>query len=184
MSSKFLLAVVCATLFTLAVTHELSKAPTSGKFDWDPKTVPFVNLTRYQGTWYQISAIPIVWEIGCTRTQAVYALNPDGKSVHVDNKCYRDGKWTDVIGTATPTNSGNSQLDLSFDAIFSIPTGTYYVIRLADDYSYSVVSDHEGLYLAILSRTPTMNPTLYNSLVQSIKNEGLPASWLSMTPQQ
>ena len=40
-----------------------------------PQTVPHVDLEKYMGTWYEISSIPAVFSIGCSKSQANYVLN-------------------------------------------------------------------------------------------------------------
>ena len=55
-----------------------------------PNTVPQVDLERYMGTWYEISSIPAIFSVGCTKTQATYTLNEDS-IVSVHNQCERFG---------------------------------------------------------------------------------------------
>ena len=55
-----------------------------------PKTVAHVDLERYMGRWYEISSIPAVFSIGCSKSQANYALNSDS-TVKVNNTCVRFG---------------------------------------------------------------------------------------------
>lgn len=43
---------------------------------------------------------------------------------------------------------------------------------LASDYSYSVVSSPDYKYLWILSRTPQMEETVYNSIIEELKKRG------------
>ena len=110
MSSKHtgtIIALVAAsTLIALALL--ITQAPNPvGK---EPQTVPYVDLDKYKGTWFEQSVIPYFWERGCTKTQPTYTPNPDGKSVRVDNKCLRNGNWVESVGKAIPQDKTNAKL--------------------------------------------------------------------------
>jgi lipocalin len=56
----------------------------------EPDTVPYVNISRYAGVWYEQAVIPFYFERGCSQTTAHYSLNSDG-SIKVNNTCIRNG---------------------------------------------------------------------------------------------
>jgi lipocalin len=47
-----------------------------------PTTVPFVDVIKYAGTWYEIASIPMIFQRGCTNTRAIYSLKDD-KTIEV-----------------------------------------------------------------------------------------------------
>jgi len=51
--------------------------------------------------------------------------------------------------------------------------GKYWIIGLADDYSWAVVSHPNRKYLWILSRTKTLDENTYNTIIELIKEKGL-----------
>jgi apolipoprotein D and lipocalin family protein len=57
----------------------------------EPKTVPYVDIDKYAGAWYEQSVIPFFFERGCSKTIATYSKNSDG-TLKVDNSCVRNGK--------------------------------------------------------------------------------------------
>lgn len=120
-------------------------------------TVPYVDLNKYAGKWYEIASFPQQFQKGCHCTTADYTLSDKG-FVIVENRCNRDsldGKQTYVKGKAFVTkNSGNAKLKVQFFWPFK---GKYWIIDLADDYSYAVVGHPNRKYLWILSRTSKMN---------------------------
>jgi apolipoprotein D and lipocalin family protein len=59
----------------------------------EPVTVPFVDIKKYVGTWYEQALIPFFFERGCSQSAAHYSLNDDG-SIKVNNTCIRNGKHT------------------------------------------------------------------------------------------
>ncbi|MGV3586752.1 MAG: lipocalin family protein [Adhaeribacter sp.] len=146
-------------------------------------TVPSVDLDRYAGKWYEIAAFPQRFQKGCHCTTAEYKVNPAGY-VEVFNACRKNkptGKLSSINGKAFPVpGSNNSKLQVQFFWPFN---GDYWVLDLADDYSYAVVGipDRESLW--ILSRTPVIAPTLYAKLVQETAEKGFNVSRLRKTDQ-
>jgi apolipoprotein D and lipocalin family protein len=61
--------------------------------------------------------------------------------------------------------------------------GKYWIIDLADDYSYAVVGHPNRKYLWILSRTPVMDATVYQQVLNRIAAKGFDLSMLQKTPQ-
>ena len=144
-------------------------------------TVPHVDLHRYLGRWYEIAAFPQRFEKDCTYTTAQYSLNEDG-SIHVKNSCISQGKQKTAIGKAVVTDfKSNSKLNVQFFWPFS---GKYWIIELADDYSYAMVGHPNRKYLWILSRKPWMEKATYRSLLISAMNKGFDISKLRVTPQK
>ena len=126
----------------------------------EPQTVPYVDVKSYLGTWYEQAVIPYYFERGCSKTKAVYSLNKDG-TIRVDNSCVRDGKLRENVGKAIPEDSTNAKLKVEFIQTLDVG-GQYWIVRLAKDYSYSVVSSPNYRYLWVLYREPHMPDALYN----------------------
>src|SRR5690349_5064535 len=143
-------------------------------------TVPNVDLKRYAGTWYEIASYPNRFQKGCTCTTATYSLDSKGKVI-VENRCNRNDKRSYVKGSASVVpNSGNAKLKVSFFWPFS---GKYWIIDLADDYSYSVVSNPSMKYLWILSRTKEMDQATLTAIKERLQSKGFDLSRLQMTKQ-
>ena len=60
----------------------------------------------------------------------------------------------------------------------------YWVIDLADDYSYAVVGHPNHEYLWILSRSPSMVDSLYQEIVANAAIQGFDVDRLVRTPQE
>lgn len=139
-----------------------------------PATVPFVDVERYAGTWYEIASYPQIFEFGCNCVTATYGIRPDGK-LSVLNECQLfvpGGPMNVIEGSASIVpNTGNAQLKVSFfgDGEFG---ADYWIIGLADDYSWAMVSDPLRNTFWILSRTPQMEQDLYLELVQMAVDNG------------
>jgi apolipoprotein D and lipocalin family protein len=145
-------------------------------------TVPYVDLERYLGTWYEIASYPAFFQRGCVATKATYSDREDGK-IDVLNECRKntlDGKLKKAQGVATvvDTNS-NAKLKVRF-FVFS---GDYWIIDLDRDYQFAVVSAPSMKYLWILSRTKQMDTVTYQGILSRLEEKGFDLTNLRLTPQ-
>jgi len=148
----------------------------------DLETARFVDPKKYSGKWYEIAHLPASFLEGCSCTTAEYTYTTKGY-IKVYNRCYnsRKGKWKSITGKAfVVNNSRNSKLKVQFFWPFK---ANYWIIELADDYSWAVVGEPRRRYLWILSRTPEMDEALYQELVVKCGNKGFPVEHLEITKQ-
>ncbi|MBK9731101.1 MAG: lipocalin family protein [Chitinophagaceae bacterium] len=147
------------------------------------QTVSKVDLDKYAGKWYEIASYPQRFQKGCHCTTAEYTLSDKGYVI-VENRCNKDslnGKQSYIKGKAfVEKNSGNAKLKVQF---FWPLKGKYWIIDLADDYSYAVVSHPNRKYLWILSRTSKMSDEIYNQILLRLKEKQFDLTKLKLTPQ-
>lgn len=175
-------ARTAASLLTLCIT--LSGC---GRFVDAPsiplETVPFVEVERYMGKWFEIAKYPNGFQQGCSAVTAEYSLREDG-TVRVFNTCRAaDGVTvTNTIeGFATVADTRtNAKLLVYFFFPFGAP---YWIIDLDDDYQYAVVGEPSRRFLWILSRTPALDESTYNAILQRLPEKGYDPSRLELTPQ-
>lgn len=143
-----------------------------------------VDIEKYAGLWYEIASYPTRFQKNCFSTTAEYTLSPKG-FVIVENKCRKDsvnGPNAGIKGKAfVVKNSNNAKLKVQFFWPFR---GSYWIIGLAPDYSWAVVSHPNRKYLWILSRTKTLDNTTYNSIIELIKEKGLQPELLKKTEHE
>ena len=146
----------------------------------NPVTVPFVDLKQYAGTWYEIASFPNRFQKGCACTTATYTVVNDNKVI-VENRCQRGSKRTYIKGKALVVpNSGNAKLRVQFFWPFR---GDYWIIDLADDYSYAVVSNPSRKYLWILARQQSMEQTTMTAIKERLRKQGFDLAKLKETKQ-
>ena len=147
------------------------------------EVVPYVDLSRYVGTWFEIATIPQRFQKDCVAVTATYTLQNDG-TIGVVNKCRKktlDGKFKSVRGKAWIVDKKTkAKLKVQFFWPFR---GDYWIIELDADYQYAVVGHPNRNYLWILSRYPRMEEALYRDLLQRIAQKGYDVSRLKMTLQ-
>jgi apolipoprotein D and lipocalin family protein len=142
-----------------------------------------VDLQRYMGTWYEIASIPQSFQAGCMGTRATYTLK-EGGEVEVINACRKpttDGRLQRATGRARVVeNTQGAQLKVSFFRPF---WGDYWIVDLADDYSYAAVGSPGRDTLWILSRTPTLVDAVYDGILNRLRAKQYDVSRLVRTQQ-
>lgn len=145
------------------------------------KSVPYVDLNKYTGKWYEIASFPQRFQKGCHNTTATYSMSDEGYVI-VENRCNKDsvkGPESYIKGKAfIVPNTGNAQLKVQFFWPFR---GKYWIIDLADDYSYAVVGHPNKKYLWILSRDNTMEEPLYENILLRLDTMGFDTTQLNKT---
>lgn len=147
------------------------------------QTVPRVDLTKYAGKWYEIASYPQYFQKGCHCTTAEYTLSDKGYVI-VENRCNKDsvnGRQSYIKGKAfVEEGSENAKLKVQFFWPFK---AKYWIIDLASDYSYAVVSHPNKKYLWILSRTPRMSDKVYQEILSRLSTKGFDLTKLQITEQ-
>jgi apolipoprotein D and lipocalin family protein len=134
--------------------------------------VESVDLTQYTGKWYEIARYPTFFQAACVSSTAEYTARADGK-IGVFNTCLAaDGSTVSTIeGVAEVVDpSTNAKLVVSFPNV-PIP-GPYWIIYLDAAYQYAVVGDPYRSTLFILSRTPTLDQTTLDSILNRLPSQG------------
>lgn len=147
-------------------------------------TVASVDQGKYTGTWYEVASIPQFFSLGCHNTTATYTALDNG-IIQVENKCRLGsfgGPLNYIKGKAKAVDNTNAKLNVTFVNTFG-PGSNYWIIELASDYSYSVVSDPSRNTLFILSRTPRMSNVLLEDIFERLEMMGFDVTRIKMTPQ-
>ncbi|MAK64669.1 MAG: lipocalin [Maricaulis sp.] len=151
--------------------------------DTPPQTVGTVDLDRYAGLWFEIFRADHSFERDCDGVTAFYERQGEDR-VRVINRCWQgglEGELDIANGRARlPDPSDTSRLEVSFFGPFY---GDYWVIDLAEDYSWALVSEPAGRYLWMLSRTPRPDPALIEARLQSLRDRGFDTDGL-IFPEQ
>ena len=125
-------------------------------------TVPFVDLNRYVGDWFEIARYPNRFQRRCVGdVRASYARRADGR-LDVVNQCRTDDGRIQARGIARVVDDRTfARLKVRFApawlGFLPFVWGDYWIIGLAEDYSWAVVGSPDREYLWILSRTPRLD---------------------------
>jgi apolipoprotein D and lipocalin family protein len=132
-----------------------------------------VDLDRYLGKWYEIASFPQRFQRGCVASTATYTRREDGR-IGVLNECRNgsfDGELRRAEGVAWVADEGGSRARLKVQFFWPFH-GDYWIIDLDPEYRYAAVGHPSRDYLWILSRTPTLDPTLYRALSTRLEAQG------------
>ena len=154
------------------------------------KTIATLDVPRYLGTWYEIAKFPNWFQKKCvSNTKAVYSLKEDGY-LQVQNSCkISNGDISAAEGTARqigPKDSPKLEVRFAPDWLSFLPLvwGNYWVIDLDPQYQLAAVSDPKREYLWVLSRTPQVEKTVYDALLQRLQQQQFDIDKLEMTKQK
>lgn len=158
------------------------------------QAIPRLNVPGYMGTWYQVALFPNRFQRQCVSdTTAAYRRLPDG-TVEVLNRCRKaDGSFDEARGIARPAGStlqgdtlSPAQLEVSFlpGWLRWLPIwGRYWVLELAEDGRYAVVSEPGREYLWVLSRTPQLKAADESAIRSRLGALGFDLSRWQVHPQ-
>lgn len=150
------------------------------------KSVDSVDLDRYMGRWYEVARLPNRFQDDCASdTTATYAMQPDGR-LSVVNACRKaDGSMMSAEGAARKV--GDAKLKVRFApawlSFLPMVWGDYWVIDLADDYSWAVVGEPGLKYFWILSREPQMEEAVMDGIIERAEKQGYDLSSMIQTKQ-
>ena len=154
------------------------------------RTIATLDVPRYLGTWYEIAKFPNWFQKKCvSNTKAVYAAKPDG-NLRVLNSCTTaGGETSEAEGLARqigPKNSPKLEVRFAPEWLSFLPMvwGDYWVIDLDSQYQVAAVSDPRREYLWVLSRTPQLDPKVYDDLLQRLKQQQFDIQKLERTSQK
>lgn len=141
-----------------------------------------VDLSRMQGTWFEIAKLPRPSQAGCTGTTAEYRLKSQSELLVV-NECHEgrlDGPVKRVAARAVATDLA-VPAKLSLD--FGFAYGDYWIIEVGHDYEYAVVGHPTRDYLWIMSRERTLAQGTLQGVLARAKGRGFPTGILDYTEQ-
>ncbi len=144
------------------------------------KPVDKIDLNRFGGKWYSLYSIPTPYDKDSRETTAFYDLNKDG--YYNVTTLYKKGSDNDIKtyhSKLFPEEKNYGEMKAQFIWPFKVD---YWVIELPEDYSYVVVGHPEHKFLFIMSRKPSMDPKLYNEIVERCKAKGYEVN--KLTSQQ
>jgi apolipoprotein D and lipocalin family protein len=144
-------------------------------------TAPNVDLSRFQGKWYEIAKLPRLTQANCTGTTAFYTLRDGG--IDLTSECHLDtltGTLRSMSARAVVADGGDpAKLSLNVAGFW----GDYFILEVGEHYEYAMVGVPSRDYLWILSRTPQLDKGRLDALVASAQAKRFDTSRLEYTVQ-
>jgi len=173
------LALVAATLMQPAAVT--AQTPPS------VRVVPFVDLDRYAGDWFEIARFPNRFQRQCVGdVRATYARRSDGR-LDVVNRCRTSAGETEARGVARIVDERTfAKLKVRFAPAWlswlPMVWGDYWIAGLAPDYSWAVVGAPDRNYLWILARAPQLDDESNAAARSAARASGYDVERLVPTP--
>ncbi|CAM5418892.1 lipocalin [Streptomyces spiroverticillatus] len=169
-----------------ALTALVSASPASASGTDAPERL---DIGRYAGDWYQVAAVPQLFELQCKKNvRAQYAPTARG-TVSVRNTCTTWWGSTSAIGgEAKPLDARATELNVSFvpaagGGYRHTRDANYRIVGLASDYSWAAVTDSDLKSGFILSRTPRLDTAARDRAAASLQEAGVNPCTLLITRQ-
>jgi apolipoprotein D and lipocalin family protein len=175
-------------LIALALLPRMALAQTVTQTPVPVRTVPFVDLNRYAGDWFEAARYPNWFQRNCLGdVRASYARRPDGR-IDVVNRCRTTDGQIEARAIARIVDDRSfSKLKVRFapDWLSWLPMvwGDYWILGVSADYSWAVVGDPDRNYLWILSRTPQLGAAAMTAARAVARANGYDVDRLVTTPQ-
>jgi apolipoprotein D and lipocalin family protein len=137
----------------------------------DNTPVEKVDIMSYAGKWYSLYSIPTFMDKKWRETTETYVIHPDGyyavfttyKTEGEDDPKYIRSKLFVVRGT------NNAELKAQF--VWPVKVD-YWIIELAEDYSYVVVGHPKHKFLFIMARKPELPKELLDEIIERCQAKG------------
>ena len=148
------------------------------------KTVEYVDLERFMGSWYVIANIPTFLEKGAHNAVETYELDDDG-SIKTTFTFLKDG----FDGDQKELNPRGFVTDETSNALWGMRfvwpiKADYRIVYLDDDYSQTIVGRQKRDFVWIMARTPTISDADFEMLMQRSAALGYDVSKIERVPQQ
>jgi len=167
--------LVCATTAALASPSQDKPKP--------PSTVTVLDLDKFEGTWFELSRIPIPVARDWVNTADIYIPHPDGKwSVRYEgNKGSPEGKrkvLKQKLRIPDPRKPGEMEVSM-----IPFVWMKYRLVYMSADYRFMLVTGSSTDFLWLMSREAVPSAAEYDSLVARAAAMGFETGRLERVPQ-
>jgi apolipoprotein D and lipocalin family protein len=168
------IVAICAS----ALVGSISSVAETGYRD---QTVPYVDLDRFMGPWYVQGHTPLVIDDHSENQVESYQLEANG-TIATTYNFVRLGRQLTLRPKGWVADQGtNAHWKMQFMWPFK---SDYLIVRLDPDYAVTVVSVPGKSLIWIMTRSRTMSPEDYQSVVDDLAADGYPVAKIRRVPQK
>jgi len=168
-------------ILALIVLLSMSACATS---EPEMKTVDYVDLDQFMGSWYVIANIPTFLEKGAHNAVETYTLNDDGT---IDTHfTFRKDSFDGKEKTYTPKGFiTNTETNALWGMRFIWPIkADYRIVYVNEEYTQTVIARQKRDYVWIMAKTPSISDQDYDKLLTLVEDLGYDMSKIVRIPQQ
>ena len=141
------------------------------------KPLSNVDYRSFEGKWYSLYSIPTLMDKNWRQTTETYTLQ-EGDHFDVYTTYHKEGKPEEQsITSKLFFDEGKPDGDMKAQFLWPFKIG-YWIIELAEDYSYVVVGHPDEKYLFIMAREPKMEADLLVHIIERCREKGYNVSEL------
>jgi apolipoprotein D and lipocalin family protein len=138
------------------------------------KPISHLDYKAFEGKWYSLYSIPTLMDKHWKQTTETYTL--DGDHFDVYTTYHKEGKTEEKsITSKLFFDVEKPDGDLKAQFLWPFKIG-YWIIELADDYSFVVVGHPDEKYLFIMARKPEMEADLLVHIIERCRQKGYEVS--------
>jgi apolipoprotein D and lipocalin family protein len=150
--------------------------------DADPAVAPNLDLSRFQGRWYEVARVPRDHDAACHDTVAEYRLARPGE-LELTHRCHLGSAGGPISQFRAPATVEDPAVPAKLALQIGLYRGAYWVLEVGSDYEYAMIGHPSLTMLWVLSRKPTLDAATYQHLVERAQREGFATASLRLTPQ-
>ena len=148
------------------------------------KTVDYVDIERFMGSWYVIANIPTFLEKGAHNAVETYELDDDG-SIMTTFTFLADG----FDGEQKEFNPRGFIKDTETNALWGMRfiwpiKADYRIVYLNDDYTQTIIGRQKRDFVWIMARTPAISDADYQKLLKRCEALGYDVTKIERVPQR
>lgn len=175
--------VLASALLLTGCSTPIASLPTQTNLD----------LEKYMGIWYEQALLPNRFQKECVSDVSAEYIKKDAQYLQVTNQCRTaDGSMKTAMGlgrlnpAVEPPNPAVLEVRFAPDWLSWVPMiwGDYWVIKVQDNYQYSLVGTPDREYLWVLSRDKNADSNKVKELLNYAKSLNFDVSKVEFTHQQ
>ncbi|WP_443943982.1 lipocalin family protein [Pedobacter sp. AW1-32] len=135
------------------------------------KPLDQIDYKAFEGKWYSLYSIPTLMDKHWKQTTETYILK-DEDHFDVLTTYHKDGKMEEKsITSKLFFDDEKADGDMKAQFFWPFKIG-YWIIELAEDYSYVVVGHPDEKYLFIMAKEPKIDPELLVTIIENCREKG------------
>jgi len=156
----------------------------SGQKEPFHNTVEYVDLQRFSGDWYVLALIPTIFEKNASNGIENYSIDNEGNiRVRYTFTKGENGTADKVMYQKGWIHNKETNAEWRVQPFWPLKL-PYYVLELANDYSYTVIGTNNFKYLWIMARTPKIDEELLEDIIERVVKRGFNRNELIYMEQQ
>jgi len=143
----------------------------------DNVPVQKVDILSFAGKWHTLYSIPMLIDKRWRQTTETYVIHPDGYYAVFTTYHVGDEEKRRFLRSKLFVIRGSRNTRFKAQLIWPFTT-EYWVIELAEDYSYAVIGHPKCKTLFIMSRKPALPEELLSDIINRCQQKGYDTSKL------